>query len=375
VVAVTGAASGLGRALVERLASRDDLAGLIGLDIAPALVDGVVWRTADVRDPLLATRLAGVTTVVHLATSYDVSEPASARRALNVRGTAQVLEAAHDVRARRVVLCTSTDVYGVRPDNPVPILDAAPLGRERDDKTLAGDHVEVERLAEQAAAAGLAVTVLRPATLVGLSVAYDGQVLRQLGAPRLLAVRGVEPLWQLCHVEDLLSALELATTGAVAGGLAVGCDGALPQLLVEQLTGRRRLELPASVALSTADRLHRLGVTTSSPRELDHLLGPLVVAAVGDPAAGGVVSFTGRVGAELDQRHRVDRAPGGALRGLAGRDLHRGRSDRGVAGHSRPGPSGPAPASAVAALGSLRNPTRRHPVDRAVGRRGARRRR
>jgi nucleoside-diphosphate-sugar epimerase len=283
---VTGAATGLGRALVERLAARDDLAGLIGVDTAPARVDGVVWRTADVRDPLLAPRLEGVTTVVHLATTYDVSLPATGRRALNVRGTAQVLDAAREVGARRVVLCTSADVYGARPDNAVPLRDDAPLQAEPDDDTLAADHVEVERLASHAARTGLAVTVLRPASLVGLGPAYDGQVLRQLSSPRLLAVRGVEPQWQLCHAEDLVAALELAALGRVTGAVGVACAGALPQSAVEQLSGRRRLELPASVALSTAERLHRTGVTTSSPRELDHLLGPLVLACDGLTAAG-----------------------------------------------------------------------------------------
>jgi nucleoside-diphosphate-sugar epimerase len=292
VVAVTGAASGLGRALLDRLARRDDLGGLLGLDTVAVRLDGVVWRTVDVRDPLLVTRLTGVTTVVHLATSYDVTLPASSRRALNVRGTAQLLEAAREAGTRRVVLCTSSDVYGARPDNDVPLLDGAPLRGEADEETLAGDHIEVERLADHAARTGLAVTVLRPATLVGLSTAYDGQVLRQLASPRLLAVRGVEPLWQLCHVEDLLVALEMAALGVVSGGLAVGCDGALRQSLVEEMAGRRRVELPASVAFSTAERLRRAGVTTSSPRELDHLLGPLVVASDGLREAGWVPSWT-----------------------------------------------------------------------------------
>ncbi len=289
---MTGAAAGLGRALVERLAERSDLGGLIGVDVSPGRVDGVVWRTCDVRDPLLATRLSGATTVVHLATSYDVTLPSANRRALNVRGTAQVLEAAREAGARRVVLCTSADVYGVRADNPVPLPDSAELGAAPDETTLAGDHVEVERLASHAVRTGLPVTVLRPATLVGLGPAYDAQVLRQLTAPRLLAVRGVEPLWQLCHVEDLVTALELAAFGEVTGGCGVACDGAIPQVLVEQLVGRRRLELPAAVAFSTAERLHRAGVTASSPRELDHLLGPLVLECDGLQQAGWKPTWT-----------------------------------------------------------------------------------
>jgi nucleoside-diphosphate-sugar epimerase len=304
VVAVTGAASGLGRAFLERLAGRSDLEGLIGIDTSAGLVDGVVWRTADVRDPLLATRLTGVSTVVHLATSYDVAQPSVARRALNVRGTAQVLESANEIGAR-VVLCTSTDVYGVDARNPVPMADEHPLRALPDEDTLAGDHVEVERLAARAA---VDVTVLRPATLVGLSSAYDGQLLRQLGGPRLLAVKGVEPLWQLCHVDDLLTALELATTGDVRGAVAVACEGALPQVLVEELTGRRRLELPASVALSTAERLHRAGLTTSSVRELDHLLGPLVVGCDGLRSAGWLPSWTNE---QALRAHLAMRAPDG----------------------------------------------------------------
>ena len=99
-------------------------------------------------------------------------------------------------------------------------------------------------------------------------------------------MRGYEPQWQLCHADDLLAALVLAALGRVGGALGVGGDGALPQSRVEQLSGRRRLELPAGVAASTAGRLQRLGLTTGSPRELDHLLGPLVVAADGLRAGG-----------------------------------------------------------------------------------------
>ncbi|MFN2539862.1 MAG: NAD-dependent epimerase/dehydratase family protein [Mycobacteriales bacterium] len=318
VVAVTGAAHGLGRALVERLAARDDLAGLIGVDSTPAGVDGVVSRPVDVRDPLLVTRLLGATTVVHLATSYDVTLPAATRRALNVRGTAHVLEAAREVGAARVVLCTSADVYGTRPDNPVPLPDDAPLAGEAEEVSLTGDHLEVERLAADAERSGLAVTVLRPATLVGLGPAYDGQLLRQLSAPRLLAVRGIEPLWQLCHLDDLVEALELAALGVVTGRLGVACDGALPQVVVEQLTGRRRLELPAAVAFSTAERLHKAGLTSSSPRELDHLLGPLVLGCDGLLGAGWRPAWTNEDALLVHLSARGSDSPRGSAMTAAG---------------------------------------------------------
>lgn len=304
VVAVTGAGSGLGRALIELLAERADLGGLIGVDPAPARIDGVVWHAMDVRDALLSRRLMGANTVVHLATSYDVTLPASSRRQLNVTGTEQVLAAAREAGCRRVVLCTSSDVYGARADNPVPLPDSSPLRAEPDEGTLAHDHALIEQRAADACGRGLDVTVLRPAALVGLSSSYDAQVLRQLSAPRLLAVRGVEPLWQFCHVQDLLAALELAALGQVMGPLAVACEGSMPQRAVEEISGRRRMEVPASVAFSTAERLRRAGVTDSSPRELDHLLGPLVMECDGLRAAGWKPTWTNEdaLGAHLAAR-------------------------------------------------------------------------
>lgn len=249
----------------------------------------MVSLPGDVRDPLLGRHLAGVTTVVHLDVDWDASSPVAVRRAHTVHGTHLLIEAARSATVTRLVLVTSADVYG---SHPVPIRDGHPLAGEPDPDALVGDQVEVERLADHAVRAGLAVTVLRPATLVGIGPAFDGQLLRQLGGPRLLAVRGHEPQWQLCHRDDLLAALELAATGAVTGGLGVASAGALAQREVEALAGKRRLELPATVALSTAERLRRVGITTSSPRELDHLLAPTVLACDGLRAAGWSPAWT-----------------------------------------------------------------------------------
>lgn len=290
VVAVTGAASGLGRAVLEGLARRTDLGGVIGIDVRSAKVPGAQWRRADVRDPVLRARLTGVHVVVHLATTHDAHENRNERRARNVHGTAALLDAARAAGCARVVLITSADVYGAVPGNAVPLADDAPL-RALPGDDLLGDHVEMERLA---AAAGVPVATVRPATLVGgpLGSSYDGVLLRQLAAPRLLAARGTEPLWQLCHSDDLVRAVEQVVVSGLTGPVTVGCEGFLPQSVVERVSRRRRVELPASVALGTAERLHRLGVSTASPRELDHLLAPVIVSSERLRAAGWVPTWT-----------------------------------------------------------------------------------
>jgi nucleoside-diphosphate-sugar epimerase len=276
VVAVTGAASGLGHALTLRLAGSDRIGRVIAIDGHRGDATGVTWRVVDIRDPALAGRLAGADVVVHTDLDLAPDSDHRARRAYNVRGAQTVLTAAAAGRVGRVVLVSSAMVYGARPDNPVPLPESAPLGADLDGSVV-GDLVEIELLAQRSPVAnpGMAVTVVRPAALVGEGV--DTLITRHFEAPRLLAVKGCAPRWQFCHVDDLVSALELAAAGEVAGTFAVGCDGWLEQEQVEELSGLRRIELPAGLTFGTAQRLHRAGITPALVTDLHFVVYPWVV--------------------------------------------------------------------------------------------------
>jgi len=65
VVAVTGAAGGIGHALTVRLAASPRVKKVVAIDAHRGDIAGVTWRVADVRDPALAGRLAGVDVLVH----------------------------------------------------------------------------------------------------------------------------------------------------------------------------------------------------------------------------------------------------------------------------------------------------------------------
>ncbi len=213
-----------------------------------------------------------------------------------MQATVALLEGARAEGVQRVVLVTGLDVHASPPAGaPLPLAEDLPL-RADPDSALTGDLLEVERLADHATRTGLEVLVLRPAPLVGgaLGPAYDGALLQSLTGPRLLAVRGVEPLWQVCHTDDLLAALVLAAESGLTGAAAVASDGWLTQREVEALSGQRRVELPASVALSTAERLHRAGLTQGTPAELDRLLAPLVVEPRRLREAGWAPTWTTR---------------------------------------------------------------------------------
>lgn len=284
-MAVTGAAEGIGRELAARLAARDDVSKVVAVDRRRGDLTGVTWRVLEVTDPELAGRLGKVDTLVHLDLDNAVDGDRARRSERNLRGTQTVLTAAAASGVRRVVLATSAMVYGALPDNDVPLDEDAPL-RALPDGAFVSDMLEIERLARRAPRShpGLAVTVLRPATVVGPGI--DSILTRHFEAPRLLVVRDSQPRWQFCHVDDLVSALELAALEHVTGTVTVGCDGWLDQREVEEVSGMRRIELPSSLAFGTAERLHRIGVIPAPASDLQYVVHPWVVSSARLRAAG-----------------------------------------------------------------------------------------
>ncbi|HEY7146709.1 MAG TPA: NAD-dependent epimerase/dehydratase family protein, partial [Streptosporangiaceae bacterium] len=307
--AITGAARGIGHALALRLAGSARIGRVIAIDGHRGDVPGVTWRVVDVRDPALSGRLAGVDVVVH--TDLDLSPDADPRprRAFNVRGAQTVLTAAAAARVGRVVLLTSAMVYGARPDNPVPLAESAALRAEADG-SVAGDLVEIEQLALRSPRTnpGMEITVVRPAALVGAGI--DTLVTRHFEAPRLLTVKGCAPRWQFCHIDDLVSALELAAAGEVTGQFAVGCEGWLEQQQAEELSGLRKIELPAGLTFGTVQRLHRAGITPAPVADLRFVVFPWVVDCATLREAGWRPGYDNRCALEVllagrEGRHAV----------------------------------------------------------------------
>jgi nucleoside-diphosphate-sugar epimerase len=286
---VTGGAGPLGSALVDRLAHDPAAPNVIALDTVRGQTPGVTWRVADIRDPALASRLAEVDTLVHLATDRTATTPAEQRRAVNVRGTEILLDAAAAAGVRRVVLLTSAMVYGARPSNPVPLDEDTPVMDEEGADGLVGEWIAMERAAlaraadrrtaTHARATGppLEVTVVRPASLVG--PVSDALLPGLFEAVRLLAIRDACSHWQFCHVDDLLDALVAAALGTVTGAVTVGSEGWLTRAEVEAIAGMRSVVLPSSVAFASAERLHRVGALTSPSSDLHYLVHPWVVGS------------------------------------------------------------------------------------------------
>ena len=292
-VAVVGAQGPAGRAILRELVGAAARGGagerggarigtVLAIDSEPVDVGGTQWRQADPGEPSLAAALQGVDTAVYVATRTDLdkelAEGRPARRQRNLRRAQTVITSAAAAGVGHLILVTSAKVFGARPDNPVPLGDEAPLRAVVDTGTV-GDLIDVEQLAAVAREVhpGLQVTVVRPAALVGDGV--DTVITRHFEAPRLLTVKGAEPTWQFCHVDDLGSAVAVIASHRLGPALTVACEGWLSQDEVERITGMRRVELSLAVAQGTADRLHRVGLLPTPSSDLAFVVYPWAVSS------------------------------------------------------------------------------------------------
>jgi nucleoside-diphosphate-sugar epimerase len=193
----------------------------------------------------------------------------------------RVLEAtrrslAEATRAETVVLWSSGVVYGAHPDNPVPIPETQPP-RPNPDFPAAGVLADSERLALTSADEDgkRSVAVLRGAGV--WAPAWGTFLSRSLMAPAIVGVRGSDPAQQCLAPADAVSALRLAVSGSLEGVYNVAPDDWVDARAAAAATGRRRVQVPQRVALATAERLWRAGMSAATAGELHFHVHPWVL--------------------------------------------------------------------------------------------------
>ena len=127
-VAVTGGSGRLGRYVVAELAAHCEVTVV---DIAPP-ADDRAYACANVLDlDAVRAALAGQQAVVHLAAiDAAIEAPEEAYFRTNVQGTWNVLQAAEEAGARKVVVCSSSAAAGLDRDHPpqyLPVDEDHPL--------------------------------------------------------------------------------------------------------------------------------------------------------------------------------------------------------------------------------------------------------
>jgi nucleoside-diphosphate-sugar epimerase len=217
LVAISGGAGFLGLHLARRLVAGGH--EVRTLDLAPlddaALEGRVEELRGDVRRTADARRLvAGADVLVHAAAALPIQVSRAAIRSVNVEGAAVTFAAAAEAGVGRVVLISSTAVYGVPERHPIheddPLVGVGHYGESK---------IEAERLCEAFARRGLETVIVRPKTFVGPERLGVFEILFDwIREGRRIPILGDgSNRYQLLAVEDLVDAAVRCLDAPVAG--------------------------------------------------------------------------------------------------------------------------------------------------------------
>jgi len=239
VVVVTGVGSYWGGRLAGRLLQESEVK-VIGLDVqAPAAeIRGLDFIRADVRSPLLPELLRAekVAALCHLD-FLRVTERNEIAFEHNVLGAMKVLDACAEAGVGRIVIRSSTAVYGAHPDNSAFLTEETELrGSHRYGHT--HDQLEIEAFCNgfRGQWPEVALAVLRFANIVGPGAETPMTQFLKLQSPPILL--GFDPLLQLIHEDDVVEALAHATLNNVSGVFNIAAEDVLPLSRILRLVGR-----------------------------------------------------------------------------------------------------------------------------------------
>jgi nucleoside-diphosphate-sugar epimerase len=222
-ILVTGAAGFIGSRLVERLRRDGRVVHVLLRDGTKAdqlrALDCHVFRGDVTLQQSIAPALTGCSTVVHCAVGgTDMAQA----RAINVEGTLNVLTAAAEAGARRIVHVSSVVAHGRR--WPPVLNEDLPLQLEGD--PYAVTKAESEQVATAfARSSGLELTIVRPTIVWGPGSA---RILLDLDRVRLERVKLIgdgRGLLNLVYIDDLIDGLVLAASAPAAANEAFLMSG------------------------------------------------------------------------------------------------------------------------------------------------------
>lgn len=288
-VLVTGVARPLVGRLVRRLLREPDVDRVVGVDSrAPEhRLGGAEFVPADIRHPVLARILVehGIDTVMHM----DVTGTPLARggraavKENNVIGSMQLLGACQQApRVRRLVVKSTTSVYGSAPRDPAVFTESTPP-KALPSGGFAKDAVEVEGYVRGFARRrpDVAVCVLRFANILGPCA--DSPLAEFFSLPVMPTVFGYDPRLQFVHEDDVIDVLRIALHEPRRGTLNSGTfnvagDGVLLLSQCSRRLGRPTMPVLLPAVTWVGSALRTVGITDFSPEQIRLLTHGRVVS-------------------------------------------------------------------------------------------------
>lgn len=253
---------------------------VIGVDTSPPKepIENFDFIQADVRNPLFGELLKSehVQTIVHLALieNYQASESAFD---LDVIGTMKVLGAAAEAGVQKVVLRSSTSIYGARPTNPAFITENYPLNGDKANGFIR-NLIEIEAFVNgfRRQVPEMVISVLRFANIVGPTVMSPMTHFLRMRPP--ITLFGFDPMMQVIHEDDVIDALLFAALNDVPGVYNIADEGVIPLGKILGLVGRVSLPVIHPLAYWSTGLMRSVGLGPDNwyPIEPDYLRYSLV---------------------------------------------------------------------------------------------------
>lgn len=269
-VLITGMGGRLGKRLLRQLHRVRPVRGL-GVRVAADLPRDVSHHATDprrsaAREVFSQSDLAAI---VHLGVVHDPRKNASEVHQENLLSFQKILQYAERFRIPKVVLLSSANAYGPRPENAQFLTEDAPLlasGVFTDMRSL----VELDMFAQSYfwRCPEMELVILRPANVLGTVRNAPSNYLRLAVVPTLM---GFDPMVQAVHQDDVVNAIVRALEPGVRGIYNVAGPAPIPLSRAISLLGRRRLAIPHPMAKSGLSSLFRVGMTHFPADELDFI--------------------------------------------------------------------------------------------------------
>ncbi len=295
---VTGIVGRLGRRLARQLHRERTVIGLDRREFADRPKDiehlPIDIRRKKARDTF---RRPDVGALVHLGVMHNPRGNSEEHHSWNVAGFQKLLEYVRDYDVPKLVLVSSANVYGPRPDNPQFLTEEAPLlgaGAFSDMR----DLVTLDMLAQSFfwKYPRTETVILRPTHILGTVKNAPSNYLRLQVVPTLM---GFDPMIQAVHQDDLVDAIRLALAPGVRGIFNIGGPPPVPLSQALRVLGRASLPLPFSIAKLGVERMWRWRMTSFPAPELDFIR---YVCMVDDTRARQVLGYEPRFDIEQTLR-------------------------------------------------------------------------
>ncbi|HEX3851440.1 MAG TPA: NAD-dependent epimerase/dehydratase family protein [Polyangiaceae bacterium] len=286
-IVITGICGRLGRRLTRVLHRH---ARVIGLDRRPFpdRPRDIEHHEIDLRSKRAKDifRGGGVRALVHLGVMHNPRDSAEEHHSWNVVAFQHLLEYVERYKVPKVVLLSSANVYGPRPDNPQFLSEEAPLlgaGPFSDIRDLVGLDMCAQSYLWRYA--NTEAVILRPSHILGTVKNAPSNYLRLKVVPTLL---GFDPMMQVVHQDDVIWALRAALAPGARGIFNIGGPSPVSLSRALQMLGRNAVSVPHSVARVAVDRLFSWRVTDFPAPELDFIR---YVCMVDDARARSVLGY------------------------------------------------------------------------------------